>query len=206
MNNRFLNTIHSIVKFYNLKINPGSNANVYKSLSKNIEVLIFNVISIDSIISLINNSTTIQKKAVLMVRDYINDKCNAPQMKKGGTSLPSDYFGAINPAYSANNITNDVLGIDFTSGIARAQIGGGGNSRKSYKLTKSDTDEFIGAVKNICKYYNLKINSESIKLLIDIIIENMDCLFNYLHLASKPITTDVIKKMIKLNKKFDIFK
>jgi hypothetical protein len=25
-------------------------------------------------------------------------------------------------------------------------------------------------------------------------------------MASKPITTDIIKKMIKLNKKFDIFK
>jgi len=206
MNNQFLNTIHSIIKFYNLKINPGSNTTVYKSLSKNIEVLIFNVISVASIISLINNSNTIQKTAVLMVRDYINDKCNTPQMKKGGTSLPSDYFGAINPAYSENNITNDVLGIDFTSGIARAQIGGGGNSRKSYKLTKADTNEFIAAVKNICKYYNLKISSDCIKLLIDIIVENIDCLFNYLHMASKPITTDIIKKMIKLNKKFDIFK
>ena len=207
MNNRFLNTIYSIVKHYNLKINPGSNANVYKSLSKNIEVLIFNVISIASIISLINNSQTIQKTAVLMVRDYIHDKCNTPQMKKCGTSLPSDYFGAINPAYNASNNTTDILGIDFTSGIARAQIGGGGNSRrKSYKLTKSDTDEFVIAVKNICKYYNLKIGSDSIKILIDIIVENMDCLFNYLHMASKPITTDIIKKMIKLNKKFDIFK
>jgi hypothetical protein len=206
MNNQFLNTIHSIIKYYNLKINQGSNATVYKSLSKNIEVLIFNVISIASIISLINNSQTIQKTSILMVRDYINDKCNTPQMKKGGTSLPSDYFGSINPAYSENNITTDVLGIDFTSGIVRAQIGGGGNSRKSYKLTKTDTNEFITAIKNICKYYNLKISSENIKLLIDIIVENMDCLFNYLHMASKPITSDIIKKMIKLNKKFDIFK
>ena len=103
MNNRFLNTIHSIVKYYNLKINPGSNTNVYKSLSKNIEILIFNVISIASIISLLNNSNTIQKTAVSMVREYINEKCNVPQMKKGGTSLPSDYFGAINPVYNENN-------------------------------------------------------------------------------------------------------
>jgi hypothetical protein len=205
MNNRFLNTIHSIVKYYNLKINPGSNTNVYKSLSKNIEILIFNVISIASIISLLNNSNTIQKTAVSMVREYINEKCNVPQMKKGGTSLPSDYFGAINPVYNENNNTNDVLGIDFTSGIARAQIGGGGNSKK-YKLTSTDKEEFINAIKNICKYYNLKIGSDCIKMLIDIIVENMDCLFNYLYMASKPITTDIIKKMIKLNKKFEIFK
>jgi hypothetical protein len=206
MNNRFLSTIYSIVKYYNLKINPGSNTNVYKSLSKNIEILIFNIISIASIITLINNSRTIQKTAVLMVRDYIHDKCNTPQMKKGGTSLPSDYFGNINPAYNENNITNDILNVDYGSGIARAQIGGGGYSRKSYKLTKVDNDEFVSAIKNICKYYNLKIGSECIKILVDIIVENMDCLFNYLHMASKPITTDIIKKIIKLNKKFDIFK
>jgi hypothetical protein len=206
MNTKFLNTLYSIVKFYNLKINPGSNAMVYKSLSKNIEVLIFNVISIAAIISLINNSQTIQKEAVKMVRDYIHDKCNTHQMKKGGTSLPSDYFGVANSSYNVNNNTNDILGIDFASGIARTQIGGGGSTRKSYKLSKSDTDEFINVIKNICKYYNLKISSEVIKMLIDIIVENMDCLFNYLYMASKPITTDLIKKMIKLNKKFDIFK
>jgi len=207
MNTRFLNTLYSIVKFYNIKINPGSNSMVFKSLSKNVEVLIFNVISIAAIISLINNSQTIQKEAVKMVRDYINDKCNTPQMKKGGTSLPSDYFGVAHPSYDTNNITNDVLTIDFSSGILRNQIGGGGSShRKSYKLSKSDNNEFTNAIKNICKYYNLKINSDVIKMLIDIIVENMDCLFNYLHMASKPLTADIIKKMIKLNKKFDIFK
>jgi len=127
-----------------------------------------------------------------MVKEYINDKCNAPQMKKGGMSMPSEYFGVPNASYSENNITNDVLGIDFTSGYARPMIGGG--SRKSYKLTKSDHEEFINAVTNICKYYNLKISPDVIKMLIDIIVENLDCLFNYLHMATKPITTDIIKK------------
>jgi hypothetical protein len=204
MNSKFLNTIHSVIKYYDLKINPGSNSTVYKSLSKNIEVLVFNVISIAAIISLINNSSTIQKEAVKIVRDYINDKCNVSRMKKGGTSLPSEYFGVPNSSYNENNITNDILPIDFSSEYLRPMIGGG--SRKSYKLTKSDTEEFMNAIKNICKYYNLKINHDAIKMLVDIIVENMDCLFNYLYMSSKPITNDIIKKMIKLNKNFDIFK
>jgi hypothetical protein len=200
--NKFLNTINSIIKYYNINIDNGKTSAVYILLAKHIEILVFNIVSIAAIISLLNNSSHINKDCVKLVKSYINNKCD--RQIKGGTSLPSDYFGVSNPAYSENNLTPDILNIDFSSGILRPQIGGGGY--KKYKLTKNDEKEFITVINSIVKYYNLKISSDVIKIIIEIITENMGCLFINLKLASKPLNIDLIKKMIKLNKKFDIFK
>ena len=203
--NKFLNTINSVIKYYDVNIDNGKRADVYIQLAKHIEILIFNIVSIAAIISLLNNSSSINKEAVKLVRSYIHNSCDKKTVK-GGMSMPSDYFGVYHPAYSENNITPDVLNINFESGILRSQIGGGGSSHKKYKLSKTDEKEFINTINHVSRYYNLKITSEVIKMIIDIIIENMHCLFIHLKLANKPLNIDLIKKMIKLNKKFDIFK
>jgi len=200
--NNFLYTTKSLIKVFDLNIDRSDVKTVYSLLVKKLETLVFNVISIAAIISLINNSSTIQKEAVELVKAYIADKCS--NFVKGGTSLPSEYFGATNSSYSENNITNDVLGVDFSAGILRHQIGGGGYKR--FKLHKEDEKILVDNVKNICKYYNLKISNSVIKMLLDIIIDNMECLFNYLKSIKKPVTTSIIKKMININKKFEIFK
>jgi hypothetical protein len=201
--NNFLLTTKSLIKEYNLNIDRDDAKVVYGLLVKKMDALVFNVISIAAIITLINNSSVIGKEAVELVRAYIADKCSK-YVIKGGTSLPSDYFGFPNPSYSENNITNDVLNVDFASGILRNQIGGGGY--KAFKLQKKDEEELTNNIKSICKYYNLKISNSVIKTLLNIIIENMECLFNYLKMAKKPLTAAIIKKMININKKFEIFK
>jgi len=199
----FLLTTKALVKGYDLKIDNSDIKAVYIMLSKNIDILIFNVITIAAIISFINNSREIQKEAVKLVKSYIKETCS--KYIKGGTSLPSDYFGDINPIYSENNIsTINYSNVDFENGILRPQIGGGGY--RKYKITKTEVNEIIDKIKNICKHYNLKISSNIIKMLLEIIIENMECLFNYLKSVKKPITTNIIKKMIKINKNFEIFK
>jgi hypothetical protein len=200
--NNFLYTTKSLIKVFDLKLDKYDAKIVYNLLVKKIETLVFNVISIAAIISLINNSSSIQKEAVELVKAYIADKCS--KYVKGGTSMPSDYFGDIHPNYSVNNITNDVLGVDFAGGILRSQIGGGGY--KQFKLTIEDEKSLINSIKHICKYYNLKISNSVIKMLLNIIIDNMECLFNYLKSIKKPLTTAIIKKMINLNKTFEIFK
>ncbi len=200
--NNFLYTTKSLIKVFDLNIDRHDIKTVYNLLEKKIETLVFNVISIAAIISLINNSSTIQKEAVELVKAYIADKCS--KYVKGGTSLPSDYFGVPNASYSENNITNDVLGVDFTNGILRQQLGGGGYKR--FKLYSEDEKILIENIKKICRYYNLKITNSVIKMLLDIIVDNMECLFNYIKSIKKPVTSGIIKKMININKKFEIFK
>jgi len=200
--NNFLYTTKSLIKAFDLKIDRDDIRVVYNLLEKKLETLVFNVISIAAIISLINNSKTIEKNAVELVKAYITDKCDT--YIKGGTSMPSDYFGVTNNSYSENNITPDVLNVDFTNGILRHQIGGGGY--KQFKLHTEEEKALINNIKNICKYYNLKISSSSVKQLLSIIVNNMECLFNYLKSVKKPVTSALIKKMINLNKKFEIFK
>ena len=102
--NNFLYTTKSLIKVFDLKLDKYDAKIVYNLLVKKIETLVFNVISIAAIISLINNSSSIQKEAVELVKAYIADKCS--KYVKGGTSMPSDYFGDIHPNYSVNNMTS----------------------------------------------------------------------------------------------------
>lgn len=58
--NNYLSIISAIISKYNINIDRAKKTVIYKLLSKYIDILIFNVVTILSIITMINNSKTIQ--------------------------------------------------------------------------------------------------------------------------------------------------
>ena len=172
---------------------------VYKLLSKYINILIFNIVTILAIITLINNSNVIQKEALKLLKTYINETCH--HRKISGGSLPSEYFGINSGRYSENNITDNVLDINFSSGILRPQLGGGGYS----KLSNENVKKISSNIKTILNYYKLKIPNDIIIELVNIINDNIECLFRQLK-DIKIINSSIIKKMINANKSLEIFK
>ncbi len=201
--NNYLSIINAIVHKYNINIENSKKSLVYKLLSKYIDVLIFNVVSIIAIITMINNSNTIHAESIKLLKIYINETCNKSKIS-GGTTLPSEYFGIDSGIYSENNISRDILDINFNSGILRPQIGGGGNIRK---LTKVEIKYIADNIRQIMYYYKLKISNDLIYELINIINDNIECLFRQLkNISLKPLNPQLIKKMIKSNKHLEIFK
>jgi hypothetical protein len=195
--NNYLSIISAIISKYNINIDKTKKIIIYKLLSKYIDVLIFNVITILSIITMINNSNTIHKSALKLLKEYINETCHSKKIS-GGTTLPSEYFGINSGIYNENNATGNILDINFSSGILRPQIGGGG-------LNKDDIKILSHSIKNILTYYKLKVSNDIINELVHLINDNIECLFRQLK-DIRLLSPSVIKKMINSNKSLEIFK
>jgi len=189
------NYITSAISHFNINKDKDK---IIHTLSNYIDTLIFNIVSIASIITMLNNSKSINMNAVQLVKKYIADNCN--KKIKGGTSLPSEYFGYNSGVYNENNNTQDILNVDFNSNILRPQIGGGAGK-------KMDNEWIIKKIKDLLKYYNLKASNKIINSLVLIICANINCLLSKLDdNKNKVLTVTTINKIIKLNKNLDIFK
>lgn len=198
--NNYLSIVKAILNKYNIVIDTSKKSYIYKLLCKYIDILVFNVVTIIAIITMINNSNNIHKEALKLLKSYINQTCH--KSKISGGSLPSEYFGIDSGRYNENNFTGNIMDINFESGILRPQLGGGGSS-----ISKVDTKTLADNIKAIVKYYNLKVSNEIVVELINIINDNIECLFNQLkNINASMLNPSIIKKMIKSNKHLEIFK
>jgi hypothetical protein len=202
--NNFAYVVNNYIEVFDLKL-PKDKENcdkIKKILLNFIKNLIFNVISIASIITFINNDSEIKSQTLKILIKYINDKCKAA--KKGGMNImPSEFYGIDSGRYDAANFSGDILYVDPSQGIIRPQITGGGG-KKNDKVDKCVYDE----INEILKYYKLHVSSSIKKELLKIININVDCMFKQLKLKVKKsiLTKEHIKELIKQNKNLDIFK
>ena len=191
------NYLKSVINRYGLEV---KDERVYDFICEYLETLIFNIVSIASLITLINNSKIIEKDALKLVHSYINTKCQKVNIK-GGTSLPSEYFGVNSHLYNAVNNQSDILNIDYVNGVLRPQIGGGGKSKSP---TTNNHNWLKTKINNLIHHYNLTIKEKEMNYLINIIYDNVNCLFFQIP-KKQIITKGYLKKMIKSNKSLDIF-
>jgi len=194
------NYLKSVINKYDLIVKDDE---VIKCMCEYLETLIFNVVSIASLITLINNSKVIEKDALNLVHSYINDKCEKVAIK-GGTSLPSEYFGVDSHLYNSTNNQADILNVNYVQGILRPQIGGGGKSKTSNKKTVNNHDWLKAKINKLVQHYNLTIKEKEMNYLINIIYDNVNCLFFQMP-KNQVITKSNLKKFIKSNKSLDIF-
>jgi len=188
------NYLKSVISKYGLTVKTEKD---YGCMCEYLETLIFNIVSIASLITLINNSKIIEKDALKLVHSYINDKCEKVILK-GGTALPSEYYGSISNSYNTTNNQADILNIDYANGILRPQIGGGGKS------TTSNHSWIKTKINKLLQHYNLTIKEKEMNYLINIIYDNVNCLFFQIP-KKQVITKAFLKKMINSNKSLDIY-
>ena len=196
--NNFLPTIKDLVAKYKLSLAKDKTKDIHQLLCKYIETLVFNIVSIASIITMINNSDKIKKETITLVKSYINDKCNH-KLTGGTTGMPSEFYGYDSGIYNSNNAAGDILNIDFTSGILRPQIGGGGNKNIYDKI-------FMSKIHEILNYYKLKSSDSINNSLLKLIYMHVNCFFKQLKTSRVTLNNASINKIIKSNKNLDIFK
>jgi hypothetical protein len=198
--NNFLPTIKELVAKYKLSLAKDKTKDIHELLCKYMETLIFNIVSIASIITMINNSDTIKTQTLTLVKSYINDKCNH-KMTGGSTGMPSEYYGIDSGIYSENNASGDILNIDFASGMLRPQIGGGGRG-SNYTINQI----FMNKIHEILNYYRLKSSDSINNSLLKLIYMHINCFFKELKASRTTLNIASINKIIKSNKNLDIFK
>jgi len=174
-------------------------------LTNYIENIIFNVVSIISIITFINNSKSIKKESINIVTKYLKNACGNPKsdlIKGGGGAIvmPSEFYGINSMRYSpTNNIHSvDTLHIDFSKDIARPQIGG--------SVKNSKIKPIIKAINDILSYYKLKCSDEIKNKILKLIESYIKCLIIKLKNLNKTITIDNINNSMMSNKMFELFK
>jgi len=170
---------------------------VIKCLCECIENIVFNIVSIASIIAFINNEKMITKETINILKTYINNNCKSNKKQTGGNSItmPMEFYGINSGRYLATNNITDVLNIDYTNGILRQQIGGGGK-----------ISPFVNVIKNFLNYYKIRGNKEVINEMVIMIEIYIKCLMMKLKKIKGDIKKSTIKTLIEKNKMFKIFK
>ena len=164
-------------------------------LSECVQNIVFNIISISSIIAFINNSKTITKENIQILHSYVNKTCN--NKIKGGNSIvmPMEFYGQNSGRYLPTNNQMDILNINFSGDVLRPQIGGG----------KSQSP-FTKVIKDFLIHYKLKAGKSIINEMVMMIETYIQCLMIKLKKYKGVIKPDVIKGIINKNKMIKIFK
>jgi len=206
-NNYLCNYVKCLLEKNNIKVKDAKTCNY---LTTSIENIIFNVVSIASVITFINNCKIIKKESVSIVSKYLNSMCGSSSYKKmkgggGAIVLPSEFYGIDSTRYSSmNNVhATNSLDIDFTNGIARPQIGGGVKHNSS---SSSSLNSIMKGVNDILDYYKLKATKEVKMKIVKLIECYIKCLMNKLKELDKTITCSLVDKVMKSDKVFELFK
>ena len=176
-----------LLKTHRIHINETHRNEVIVSLSNYIDLLIFNIVAVVSIICANIGVKKVISSHIQYLSKYIDKRClkksaskarnarNASKTgkMKGGAFNTAAFYGAIEPQYSKDNATNDLLNIDFEGGIARNALnmtgGGGPNCIKLDKI-------ILKKIRNVFKFFNIKVEKaavNNIKTKYDMIIDDL---------------------------------
>ena len=155
-----------------IQVSDANKEEVIALISNYIDLLIFNIVAIVSIIC-----TNIGVKKVVLqhihyLSKYIDKRCCKKNGKtntsvsakiarmSGGAFNTAAFYGVHEPCYSVENAGKDLLMIDFACGMARNAIPmtGGGKTSACTKLDKI----IIRKIKNVFKFFGLAVNKEAV--------------------------------------------
>ena len=176
----------------NLKLFNEKNTAVIKLFSYYINILIYNVITITSIISLlIFNSNTITNNTISMTKSYLNDMCKINKNNnkmKGGTVLPSSFHGNDDRYLYNFEKGVDHQPIDLNGDTLREQLGGCNDNNCNYNK------QILISINRILKEHKIKANKTTKQLLANMIKYYLHYMIKIL--KNKKINNTVIKKIL----------
>lgn len=196
-----------LLKTHRIHISDNHRNKVVVLISNYIELLIFNIVAVISIICLNIGIKKVISLHMQHISKYIDKRCstkaakaakaakaNKHQAMRGGAFNTAAFYGVAEPNYSKDNDTSDLLKIDFDGGIARNAIQmSGGGLRKSLNCVKLDKI-IIRKIKHIFKFFDIKYE----KKVITLIKNNYDTIVDDLFDNIKAIKGDVTDKKVEL--------
>lgn len=173
-----------LLKTHRIQVSEANKKEVVDLLSEYIDLLIFNIVAVVSIIC----ANIGVKKVILQHIDYLSKYIDKRCLRKkpttaarmsGGAFNTAAFFGVSEPRYTVENEGRDLLTIDFMSGTARNAIpmmGGSGHPHlKTPSCIKLDKI-IVRKIKNVFKFFGLGVNKEAVshlKAKYDTIVEEL---------------------------------
>lgn len=198
--------VHKYLDTFAIVVKENVEDKVIPALLNHIEVVIYNITGVAMAVALVNQSFKVESKHLSAVRKYIATSCDrsakATKAQKGGTSMPSDYFGYRHPNFSewnADSGTNNVSEVRFAEGIARSEMGGGSDANAMVpflvheKLAKK-------AIKDFLKKHQVTMQPQALHELLAIIDAHMNCLAHDLKAKSAKLDEKNLEKVMKLKR------
>lgn len=126
-----------------------NNKLVIKKMALYIDMLIFNITTISSIIALLLfNKDRLDNEIINLTKQHISTQSS--KKMRGGGMMPATYFGADESNTYGADAGRDILQINFESGTLRPQIGG--CEIMTCKINKN----ILGKISKILKEYKIK--------------------------------------------------
>ena len=191
-----------LLKTHRIHLDDNNKDKVVALLSNYIDLLIFNIVAVVSIICANIGVKKVISQHIQYLSKYIDKRCLNKKASSGRSAMSGGsafntaaFFGVAEPRYSAENVGTNVQTIDFASGIARNALpmsmsGGSGSGPSCAKLDKI----ILKKINNVFKFFNIKVEKEAIahiKLKYDLIIKD-------LYMCIKKIKGDITASKVAL--------
>jgi hypothetical protein len=197
-----------LLKKHQIHVNDNNKDEVIKLLSNYIDLLIFNIVAVISIICANIGVKKVISQHIHYLSKYIDKRClNKKTVAKnsrmsGGTFNTAAFFGVAEPRYSALNQGMNIQTIDLSAGIARNALNMSGGSATSGSCIKLDKI-IMRKIKNVFKFFDMKVDTGAINN----IKKKYDTIINDLYNCIKNIKGDITAlKVAQLIKKSKIMK
>jgi hypothetical protein len=163
-----------LLKTHRIQVSEANKKDVVDLLSEYIDLLIFNIVAVVSIICANIGVKKVILQHINYLSKYIDKRCcnkkpivAAKARMSGGAFNTAAFFGVSEPRYTVENEGRDLLTIDFMSGTARNAIPmmGGGSKAHAHLKTPSciKLDKIIvRKIKNVFKFFGLGVNTEAV--------------------------------------------
>lgn len=202
-----------LLKTHRIHISDNHRNKVVILISKYIELLIFNIVAVISIICLNIGIKKVLSLHMQYISKYIDKRCLSkagkaakaakhPKMS-GGAFNTAAFYGVPEPNYSKDNDTSDLLKIDFDGGIARNAIlmsgGGSGGLHKTPNCVK--LDKIIAKkIRHVFKFFDIKFENNVIALIKNKYDEIIEHLLRNIRAIKGDITDKKVEQLILKSK------
>lgn len=203
-----------LLRTHRIHVSEANKKEVVAMLSEYIDLLIFNIVAVVSIICANIGVKKVILQHIHYLSKYIDKRCCVKKSAKGANARMSGgafntaaFYGVSEPRYSVENVGRDLLTIDFTSGTARNAIpmmGGGGKAQAHAHLKTPSCvklDKIIARkIKNVFKFFGLGVNKEAVahlKAKYDTIV---DGLFESMKKVKGDLTPAKVSQIIQKSK------
>ena len=195
-----------LLRTHHIHIEETNKKDVVVLLSNYIDLLIFNIVAVISIICANIGVKKVISLHIQHLSKYIDKRClnkRAPRAKgtkmSGGAFNTAAFYGVAEPQYSASNEGANIQTIDFSSGVARNALGMTGGSGSGGACVKLDKI-ILKKIRNVFKFFNMKVDKEAIlriKAKYDTIIKD---LYECIKKIKGDITASKVASVIKKSK------
>jgi hypothetical protein len=193
-----------LLRTHHIHIDDANKKEVVALLSNYIDLLIFNIVAVISIICANIGVKKVISQHIHYLSKYIDKRClnkkkgaSGATRMSGGAFNTAAFYGVPEPQYSAANEGANIQTIDFSSGIARNALPmSGGGSGACAKLDKI----ILKKIRNVFKFFNMKVDKEAvahIKSKYDTIVEDI---YSCIKKIKGGITASKVAGVIKKSK------